>query len=54
MVVNGLFEEIGEMYKIRKNYKQCYYKKINIKNSVLDYIKILTVELVWPCAKNGR
>ena len=25
--------------KLEKNYEQCYYKKSNIKNSVLDYIR---------------
>ena len=45
---NGLSEEIGEMFKIRK-----------IRNNVIRKFavrlhKIQTVELVWPRAKNGR
>ena len=37
---NGLFEEIGEMFKTRKKSRNNVIReKNNIKNSVLDYIR---------------
>ena len=36
---NGLSEEIDQKFKIRKNYKQCIRERMNIENSVLDYIR---------------
>ena len=36
---NGLFEEIGKMFKIRENQNNVIREKMNIKNSVLDYIR---------------
>ena len=34
-----IFEEIGEMLKIKKNRSNILREKINIKNSVLGYIR---------------
>ena len=37
---NGLSEEIGEMFKIIKKYiNNLIREKMNVKNSVLDYIR---------------
>jgi hypothetical protein len=35
---NGFSEEIGQMFKIRKN-RNVIREKMDIKNSVLDYMK---------------
>ena len=39
------------MLKIRKNINNVI-EKMNIKNSVLDYIRFKTVKVVWSRAKN--
>ena len=35
---NGLFDDIGVMFKIRKIRNNVIGEKMNIKNSVLDYV----------------
>ena len=37
-ISSSIFEGIGEMFKIRQNYK-LLLEKMNIKNPVLDYIR---------------
>ena len=47
---NGLSEEIGQMFQIRKkkNRNNVIREKLNIKNSVVDYVRYKQLKLVWP------
>ena len=42
---NGLFEEIGDMFKIRKHVNNIIREKMNIKESILDHMR--HKELNW-------
>ena len=51
--VNGLFEEIGEMLKIRKIINTVFREKNEYQEFCFRLVyKIQTVELVWPRAQN--